>query len=199
MGALMRKFLIVASLALPTIAFATPINQTLERDESRITFAVQSPNPSLKMSGSFEDFRGRFKLDPKDITNSELELTLNLKSLTLPPDQLMQALFAQGILARVAPTPNSFKSSSIERAEGDSHLGNSYLIHGNYTWMNKVKRVSIPVKIPMASVNRSEIQLLIEGNFVKRDVPSQYEALAAGAVGSQGWTKAKLVFTNSEK
>jgi hypothetical protein len=65
--------------------------------------------------------------------------------------------------------------------------------------MNKVKRVSIPVKIPMASVNRSEIQLLIEGNFVKRDVPSQYEALAAGAVGSQGWTKAKLVFTNSEK
>jgi polyisoprenoid-binding protein YceI len=184
-----RHILIVSFLAVPGSAFCAPVSQSLKKSASDITFAVQSPNPSLRMTGSFEEFRGSFELDPDDVTQSELELTLNLKSLTLPPDQLMQALFAQGILARVAPSPNSFRSSSIERT-----AGNSYLLHGNYTWMSKVKKVSLPIKILEASPKRSEIQLLIEGSFVKRDVPSQYEALASGAAGSRGWTKAKLVF-----
>ena len=185
----LRLVLTLSLLAVPGSALCAPISQSLKRSSSDITFAVQSPNPSLRMNGSFEDFRGKFRLDPLDVTQSELELTLNLKSLALPPDQLMQALFAQGILARVAPAPNSFKSSSIERTDG-----NSYLLHGNYTWMSKVKKVTLPIRILEASPKRSEIQLLIEGNFVKRDVPSQYEALASGAVGSRGWTKAKLVF-----
>ena len=185
----LRLILTLSLLGLPGVAFSVPVSQGLQKSSSDITFAVQSPNPSLRMNGSFEEFRGSFKLDPENVTQSELELTLNLRSLTLPPDQLMQALFAQGILARVAPSPNSFRSSSIERT-----AGNSYLIHGNYTWMSKVKKVSLPIKILEASPKRSEIQLLIEGSFVKRDVPSQYEALASGAVGSRGWTKAKLVF-----
>jgi polyisoprenoid-binding protein YceI len=185
----LRLILSLSLLTLPSAAFCAPIPQGLEKSSSDITFAVQSPNPSLRMNGSFEEFRGNFRLNPLDVTQSELELTLNLKSLTLPPDQLMQALFAQGILARVAPSPNSFRSSSIERT-----AGNSYLLHGNYTWMSKMKKVSLPIKIVEASPTRSEIQFLIEGSFVKRDVPSQYEALASGAVGSRGWTKAKLVF-----
>jgi polyisoprenoid-binding protein YceI len=180
----------LGALTLPLLVSATPVRQELARESSRITFGVQSPNPTLKMNGSFQDFRGKFELNPDDLTDSSLELTLNLSSLTLPPDQLMQALFVQGILSRVASQPNTFRSTRIEHTSG-----NSYLLHGNYTWMNKLKKVSVPITIQEASVRRTQIHLILEGAFVGRNVPQQYEGLAASAKGTEGWTKGVLVFT----
>jgi hypothetical protein len=123
----------VATWVYPRILIATPVRQELARSSSQITFGVESPNPSLRMNGSFEDFRGRFELNPSQITDSTLELTLNLASVSLPPEQLMQALFVQGIIARVAPRPNTFRSSRLEHTSGSS-----YLLHGSYSWMNKM-------------------------------------------------------------
>lgn len=182
---------LVLALLISTVPIsATPVRQELVRDSSRITFGVQSPNPTLKMNGSFQDFRGRFELNPHRITDSSLELTLDLSSLTLPPDQLMQALFVHGIISRVAPSPNTFRSSRIEHTSG-----NSYLLHGNYTWMNKLKKVTVPITIQEASVRRTQVHLLLEGAFVGRDIPQQYQGLAATAKGTEGWTKGVLVFT----
>jgi polyisoprenoid-binding protein YceI len=142
------------------------------------------------MNGSFEDFRGQFELNPSQITDSTLELTLNLASVSLPPEQLMQALFVQGIIARVAPRPNTFRSSRLEHKSGSS-----YLLHGSYSWMNKIKPVSVPITVLEASPKRTRIQLFLEGAFVGRSVPQQFEGLAASAKGTEGWTKAVLVFT----
>jgi polyisoprenoid-binding protein YceI len=182
--------LTLATLLTPLWASAAPVRQELSKSSSRITFGVQSPNPTLAMNGSFKDFDGVFELHPSEITDSKLELTLNLGSATLPPDQLMQALFVQGIIARVAPTPNTFRSSRFEHK-----AGNSYLLHGTYTWMNKLKKIAVPVTISEASPSRTRIQLALEGSFSQREAPRNVEGLAASAAGSEGWTKATLVFT----
>jgi polyisoprenoid-binding protein YceI len=177
----------------PRILVATPVRQELARSSSQITFGVESPNPSLRMNGSFEDFRGRFELNPARITDSTLELTLNLASVSLPPEQLMQALFVQGIIARVAPRPHTFRSSRLEHTSGSS-----YLLHGSYSWMNKVKPVSVPITVLEASPKRTRLQLFLEGSFVGHNVPQQFEGLAASAKGTEGWTKAVLVFKQAD-
>jgi polyisoprenoid-binding protein YceI len=174
----------------PLVTSATPVRQELARESSRITFGVQSPNPTLKMNGSFRDFRGKFQLHPNNITDSTLELTLDLSSVALPPDQLVQALFVQGIISRVAPSPNTFRSSRIEHTSG-----NSYLLHGSYTWMNKLQKVTVPITLQEASARRTQVHLFLEGAFVGRNIPQQYEGLAASAKGTEGWTKGVLVFT----
>lgn len=173
----------------PLSAAATPILQELARSSSEITFGVHSPNPSLRMNGAFEDFRGQLELSPSRITDSKLELTLNLASFSLPPEQLMQKLLVQGLIARVAPQPRTFRSSRFEHKSG-----NSYLLHGNYSWMNKLKPVVVPITLIEASPTSTRIQLFLEGSLVGRNVPQQFEALAAGAKGTAGWTKAVLVF-----
>jgi polyisoprenoid-binding protein YceI len=142
------------------------------------------------MNGSFQDFRGRFDFNPNRITDSSLELTLNLSSLSLPPEQMMQALLVQGIISRVAPKSNTFRSARIEHTQG-----NSYLLHGNYTWMNKLKKVTVPITIQEASSTLTRVNIFLEGSFVNRDIPQQFEALAASAKGTEGWTKGVLVFS----
>jgi polyisoprenoid-binding protein YceI len=180
----------IASLTSGREVVATPVRQELARNSSQITFGVESPNPSLRMNGSFQDFKGRFELNSSRVTDSTLELTLNLASVSLPPEQLMQALFVQGIITRVAPRPNTFRSSRFEHTSGSS-----YLLHGNYSWMNRLKSVSVPVTILEATPTRTRMQLFLEGAFIGRNVPKQFEGLAASAKGTEGWTKAVLVFT----
>lgn len=177
------------TLLMPLSASAAPVRQELSKASSRITFGVQSPNPTLKMNGSFKDFNGLFELHPLAIADSKLELTLNLRSATLPPDQLMQALFVQSIIARVAPQPNTFRSSHFEH-----RAGNSYLLHGSYSWMNTLRKISVPITISEASPRRTQIQLALAGALNRRDASRDGEGLGASAAGSEGWTKATLVF-----
>jgi hypothetical protein len=61
--------------------------------------------------------------------------------------------------------------------------------------MNKVKPVSVPITVLEASPKRTRLQLFLEGSFVGHNVPQQFEGLAASAKGTEGWTKAVLVFT----
>lgn len=191
----MHQFRILALATVITMAsartgLATPVRQELAKNSSKITFGVQSPNPSLRMNGSFEDFQGRLELNPSQMADSSLELTLNLASVSLPPEQLMQALLVQGIISRVAPRPNSFRSSRFEHT-----TGTSYLLHGSYSWMNKLKAVSVPITVLEASPTKTRIQLSLQGAFSGRNVPKQFEGLANSAKGTEGWTKAVLVFT----
>jgi len=181
------------AMLLPLWASANPARQGLSKAASKITFGVQSPNPTLRMNGSIKDFDGFFELNSAGISDSKLELRLSLSSATLPPDQVMQALFVQSIIARVAPSPNTFRSSRFEHKEG-----NSYLLHGNYTWMNKLKKVSVPLTITEASPRRSRIQLALQGAFSPADAPRSMESLATSAAGSEGWTRATLVFTSDD-
>jgi polyisoprenoid-binding protein YceI len=183
--------LTLALLALAGLntAHGQEIHQVLSHRGSRISFGVESPNPSLNMSGSLSDYSGVFTLNTSDLTRSRLELTVSLSSIKLPPNQTLQAILLQSIVARVSPTPRTFRSSRIERVSGSN-----YLLHGSYNWLSKNENVVVPITIESAAPQATTISLLVNGDFKKRAVPANLQGLAEGAAGSNGWTKARLVF-----
>lgn len=189
-GALLAS---LALIGLSTLsANATPVQQKLARSSSSVTFGINSPNPSLRMNGSFRDFSGALSLDPTEITNSDLSVSLTLSSAQLPPDQILQAVLLQSVIARVANRASTFESSSIEHLEGSR-----YLVNGTYTWMNKRKPASVPIEVERATPSLTEIRLLLDGSFRNKNIPGEFAPLAQSAEGSKGWTKALLVFTPS--
>jgi polyisoprenoid-binding protein YceI len=141
------------------------------------------------MKGAFKEFKGTLALDLNQLERSLVNVTLNLQSAQLSPDQILQAVFLQTALANVNPPTTTFKSTSITRGKGDT-----YLVTGTYTWMGKTKMTSVPIRIVKSSPLKTEIRLLLNGALQEKDAPQQLSAIAPGAAGSKGWAKATLVF-----
>ncbi len=173
-------------------AGATPVTQTLVRSSSSITFGVDAPNPSLRMNGSFRDFRGSLALDPHDIDQSRMEVSLTLSSAQLPPDQLLQALLLQTAISRIPTRSSTFRSSSLEHIEGMN-----YLLHGNYSWMKKERSASVPIEITRATPALTEIRVYLSGALRDGKLPADLSAMAGQTHGARGWSRATLIFAQA--
>jgi hypothetical protein len=180
-------FILIASAVTTTTGHATPVHQVLVRGSSSVAFGVKSPNPALSMNGSFHDFSGTVLLDPSSVTNSQITLSLALSSAKLPPDQLLQAMFLQTLLAKLPEHHTTFTSTSLEHLQGAR-----YMVRGTYSWFNKRRAAEVPIEIHKASPSRTEIRLLLDGSLHDSRSASP---MAQGMSGSHGWTKAVLVFS----
>lgn len=179
--------MLIASAVTPSEGHATPVRQVLVRKSSSVAFGVKSPNPAFSMNGSFNDFSGTVLLDPSSVANSQISLSLALSSAKLPPDQLLQAMFLQTVLAKLPEHHTTFTSTSLEHVQGTR-----YMVHGTYSWFNKRHAAAVPIEIQKASPSLTEIRLLLDGSLHDNRGTSQ---LAQGMIGSHGWTKAVLVFS----
>lgn len=185
--------LLLAVTALPDLsgcsAWATPVTLHLSRPPSTVSFGVTSPSPALTMNGAFKDFAGELLLDPRGFDESSLNLSLNLASAQLPPNQVLQAIFIQTTLSRFRDQSGTFSSTSIEPiSEG------KFLVTGDTTWANKAKETRVPVEVLKLSPSRSEIRFLLDGTVRPQDVQPNVAKIAPGISGSRGWAKATLVF-----
>lgn len=179
--------ILLAAALVPANVSATPVRQVLVRRSSSLAFGVKSPNPALSMNGKFRDFSGSVLLDPSSVTNSQITLSLSLSSAKLPPDQVLQAVFLQTVLAKLPEHQTTFTSTSLEHLEGPR-----YMVHGTYSWFNKQRNAAVPIEIHKASPSLTEIRLLLDGSLQDSRGTSP---LAQGMSGSRGWTKAVLVFS----
>jgi polyisoprenoid-binding protein YceI len=169
--------------------YSLPIQQVLSQPASSISFGVDSKASALQMNGAFKDFKGLLALDPDRLERSFVQVSLNLQSAQLSPDQILQAVFLQTALARVNPPTTIFKSTSITKDRGDS-----YLVTGTYTWMGKSKMADVPIRIVSASPLKTEVRILLNGVLHEKNAPRELSTLAPGSAGSKGWAKAILVF-----
>jgi len=172
-----------------TSAYALPIKQLLSRRSSSIQFGVNSPSPTLQMNGAFNDFQGSLLLDPDHLERSSVQLTLDLQSAELRPDQILQMVFLQTALSQIQPSTTSFKSTSITRQQGDT-----YLVTGLYIWMGRSKSASVPIKLVKSNLQTTEIRLALNGTLKDKDAPKELKEVAPDAKGSSGWAKGTLVF-----
>lgn len=188
----------IATLAVTLILFASsprasqaaPINQKLARNSSRITFGVDSPAPVLNMQGQVKTFGGSVTLDPESTKLSELSVSVQLDSAQLSPDQMLQAIFLQSVIARLRQRVATFKSATIEHVGGDD-----YLAHGAYSWHNKSRRATIPFELIRSAPSSTELRVLMRGSLTDATTPQELADTAPGASQSAGWARATLVFT----
>lgn len=180
---------LIISGSCPHESIATPINQKLARSASQITFGVDSPAPVLNMNGQVKTFAGSVTLDPRLRTLSDLKLSVQLDSAQLPPDQMLQAIFLQSVVARLRQRVATFRSSTIDRVRGDE-----YLAEGTYTWHNKSRRATIPFQLIRSGPATTEIRVLMRGALTDATTPHEPAETAPGAAQSEGWAKATLIF-----
>jgi len=172
-----------------TNAHAAPVRveQILSKPNSSIKFGVQSPSPTLQMNGEFTRFSGKLVLNPTNVEDSTVSLMLDLRSLQLPPDQLIQTIFAQTALAQVKQPEPIFTSDSISRISGSR-----YSVAGMYTWQGKKKPTQFPIEILKASQSESIIKVALNGDTKNKDAPPELGGMEIA--GSRGWAKGVLVF-----
>jgi polyisoprenoid-binding protein YceI len=177
----------------PESVHAAPVRQVLSRNYSSINFGVDSKSDALKMNGSLKEFSGDILIDPSDIESARISFSATLSSAQLPPNQMMQAILLQSIIARVENKRTSFTSTSVERLSGKS-----YLINGTYSWGRSFRSLSLPVELTTSSRAKTEIRIKAREQFRNQSTPSEFAALAESARGSSGWASARLVFTSSK-
>jgi polyisoprenoid-binding protein YceI len=186
--AVLSVFLAQATLPLHAI-LAAPISQKLARGSSSITFGVESPAPVLTMRGDVKTFSGNVTLNPEEEAISDISLSIQLDSARLPPDQMLQGIFLQSVIARLQQRVATFRSTSIDHLQGDD-----FQAHGTYTWHNKSRRATIPFRLIRSSLATTEIRVLMRGAFTEANTPNDLAASTPGASQATGWAQGRLVF-----
>lgn len=153
------------------------IKQKLDLNSSDVRFDVNSK--ALNCSGSFTNYKGELLLNPQNVEESKVALSLDLQSVMLPPDQVLQALMIQTVLQKAGDPIAHFQSTAI-RKSGTNKL----LIDGAYSWRNKKGTTTIPVQIVKLSPSLSQIKFLLNGTARSKELevpglePGQFEGAA---------------------
>jgi polyisoprenoid-binding protein YceI len=146
------------------------------------------------MNGQLQTFTGTITLAPDGSAISNIDVTVQLDSAQLPPDQMLQAIFLQSVIARFKQRVATFRSSEIERIRGDE-----YRATGSYTWHNKTRSATLPFHLVRASPGQSEIRILMKGALTDATTPRELTAAAPAASQSSGWARATLLFARPDK
>lgn len=175
------------------LSFGAPITQKLVRPSSSIKFGVESPSPALQMNGHLQTFTGSITLNQDGSAVSHLDMTVQLDSAQLAPDQMLQAIFLQSVIARFKQHVATFRSSSVEQVSGDE-----YRASGTYTWQNRNRPATLPFRLVRASPEHSELRILMRGALTDSTTPKEITAAAPAASQSSGWARATLLFSRSK-
>ena len=175
------------------LSFAAPITQKLVRPSSSIKFGVESPSPALQMNGHLQTFAGTVTLNPDGSAVSHLDMTVQLDSAQLPPDQMLQAIFLHSVIARFKKHVATFRSYAVEQVSGDE-----YRATGSYTWQNRNRPATLPFRLVRASPEHSELRILMRGALTDATTPKELTAAAPAASQSSGWARATLIFSRSK-
>lgn len=182
--------LFVTQASVPLHAsLASPISQKLARSSSSITFGVDSPAPVLTMRGDVKTFSGHVTLGPDGKGISDINLSIQLDSARVPPDQMLQGIFLQSVLARLQQRVTTFSSTSINHLRDDD-----FQAHGIYSWHNKGRRATIPFRIIRSSPVTTEIRVLMRGSLTEANTPRELAASNPAASQSAGWAQGNFVF-----
>lgn len=171
---------------------ATPLTQKLIRPSSSIRFGVDSPAPALQMNGQLKTFTGSITLHPDGSAISQIDITLELDSAQVPPDQMLQGIFLHSVIAKLNQRVATFRSSSVEKV-----AGSDYVATGAYTWHRKERQATIPFRLVRSSPTSSELRVLMKGALTDATTPKELIAAAPAASQSSGWARATLIFGRS--
>lgn len=185
-------YLLLAATSLQGAA-AAPHIQSLARAASSVKFGVDSAAPTLQMNGQLKDFSGTLSLTDDASAISQLQVTLNVGSAQLPPDQFLQSMLLHSVIARFPQQKTTFKSSNIEHVRG-----NQYVATGSAMWQNRPRAASIPFQVIKVSPAATEIKVLMRGDLGGKTPPPELLAAGPDASHSTGWARATLIFIRSQ-
>lgn len=180
-----RLLIALALVGVSSKCSAESTNQILNSGQSKIAFEVSSPG--LSCDGRFTDFAGNLRINGGDLKSAKVNLSLNIDSVSLPQDQIMQAILINTLIQRLRSKTATFESSAFEPLGG-----NEYLVSGIYTFEGKSKRGSLPIKLVSATPKKTEIRLNFLGQMKGKE--AEQSSLSNLGKSVQGNAESKLIF-----
>jgi|SRR5690554_2075960 len=110
---------------------------TLDHKKSSVGFSIKQFLSNVK--GNFSDFDGHFYFDPKNLSGSKADFTIEVKSLDTRIGLRDKHLLTSEFFDADTYPQMSFKSTKFENKSG-----NLYLVHGQLTIKNVTKNVVLP-------------------------------------------------------
>jgi polyisoprenoid-binding protein YceI len=125
---------------------ATKVNYTpipsgeykIDPAHSVIGFAIRHYEISL-VRGRFKDFTGSIRYDDTDVAKSSVEFAAKIESIDTGVDARNGHLRTADFFDAAKYPEMTFKSTSVERREGDQ-----YVLHGDFTLKGVTKQISFP-------------------------------------------------------
>ena len=176
-----HALLLLAVLALPATLWAGPLDGAaegaadgateitaetgamrypLDRNHSTVGFEASVLGVS-KVTGKFADFAGAILVhDPADLTTSEIEITLETKSIDTGIDDRDEHLRGPDFFDAESHPQVTFRSTKVERLDTGE---DRYLLTGDFTMGGVTKTISFPFRVTdHSNVMAAEARLVID-------------------------------------
>ncbi len=155
----MKHRILAFLIILVAFTAATPVEQVVNKIDSKIEFNLSAANNSLK--GELRDYKARIFLDKKDFTKSTISFTVNLSNFTLKnPSNDPKLLLVNGLIANLKIAPATFESESIRQVSRDDFLVTGIVKRSGQAW--EMEFMAKPRKL---SETRTQLELSMKGDF----------------------------------
>lgn len=187
----LTQCLIVVIFALifaPFTAHGQSYVQELDWQHSSIDFELNST--STKSTGSITNFRGKLLLYPNSLENSQVDIIVDLGSLTSSSQHPYELLFFQAITSSLPSNQLRFKSTKVVVVE--SH---TLLVTGTGDINGNKQIITLPLTLKEASEVRSNFlgSIKSQGKAIPLNLPKQVIDNLSGQVNFN------LVFLSNQK
>ena len=138
-----RRTLALATIACVFLAAAPALATDvykIDATHSGVNFKIR--HLVSKVSGRFDKFSGTISVNPDDLSQSSVELTIETASIDTDNENRDNHLRSADFFDAENNPQITFKSTKVEKGEGDT-----YMVTGDFTMRGVTKSITIPVEV----------------------------------------------------
>lgn len=123
-----------APLLVSQVSVAEPVGYTLTREYGSVLFRVMQEE-FLYLIGRFDEFSGTLQFDPEDLASADLSATVQMDSLAMADDSIVELLVSSGVWFNASLYPEAtFETESVTVTGEDS-----VDFHGQLTFVGETQ------------------------------------------------------------
>ncbi len=139
--------IIILFLSLSTAAWANAPLYEIDPSHTRVLYGISHLGYS-QMPGSFNDIKGTLRFDPERAETSEVDITINAKSVSMYHDVLDKKLLGKDFFNTDKFPKITFKSTEVKITDRDRGE-----VTGDLTFLGVTKPVTLKVKFNKKGFN----------------------------------------------
>lgn len=142
-------------------------------DTARSSVGFTGAKVTNSHDGTFETWSGTIDLDPENLTASSVDITIQMDSVQIEPERLLNHLKGEDFFAVETHPTATFTSTRVVEQQGEN--GATHRITGNLTLRGETKSITFPAKV---EVSESEVAASAEFVIRRGDFGIVYEGMA---------------------
>jgi len=145
--------------------------ESLTIDAARSSVGFTGAKVTDSHTGTFSNFSGTMQLDPDDVANSSVSITIQMGSVQIEPERLRGHLLSADLFdAEQHPTATFASTGIVAGGEGGTHT-----VTGNLSLHGQTRSITFPATI---NVSAGEVHATAEFSINRSDFGITYPGMA---------------------